>query len=460
MFSLSMARRSRAERPVVISTIVLNWNRSGLLERTVTSYLDTVRVPHELIIVDNASSDGSPDVIRRFCDRSSRVSAVYLRRNIGGEAFNKALRGARGCFLHLSENDLEFLPGWSEAVLEKFDAFPELGQLSLFGPVPSDEEVWELKPCGLRHSRGRIIYVTEHNVGTSSVLDRALWDGGLRVHNLPSTTGSFLFPDDGRLSADVRRRGRLVAWSDKYLVRNLGHSAQEIQTHPDYYAENYRTKPIGEETLARRMADWKAQPVPVRESFLLGGTAIAPEKSFPGPECPNPRLWSMLDGNTAEVECLEFLYGLVRLLKPELVLETGTWHGGMAIAIASALRQNGLGRLITFEIDQESCAVASRRLEAAGVKALVELRNESSLEAEVDGPIGLLILDSELSIRGEEFRRFRNSLKPGAIVVFHDTSTTHRVVREQIEALVAEGSLSAILIPSPRGLAVCQVKPI
>jgi predicted O-methyltransferase YrrM len=167
----------------------------------------------------------------------------------------------------------------------------------------------------------------------------------------------------------------------------------------------------------------------------------------------------MLDGNTAEVECLEFLYGLVRLLKPELVLETGTWHGGMAVAIASALRQNGLGRLITFEIDQESCAIASRRLEAAGVKALAELRNESSLEAEVDGPIGLLILDSELSIRGEEFRRFRQSLKPGAIVVFHDTSTTHRVVREQIEALVAEGSLSAILIPSPRGLAVCQVKP-
>ena len=43
-----------------ISTIVLNWNRQALLEQTLRSYAATVVGPCELMVIDNASSDGSP----------------------------------------------------------------------------------------------------------------------------------------------------------------------------------------------------------------------------------------------------------------------------------------------------------------------------------------------------------------------------------------------------------------
>lgn len=126
----------------VISTVVLNWNRSDLLKRTIESYLDTVSIPYEIIIVDNASRDDSRDVIDSFTATNTNISSVLLDENRGGEALNAGLELATGDLLHLSENDLEYLPGWSERVRDYFEVFDDLGQLSPFSPVPEDNEVW------------------------------------------------------------------------------------------------------------------------------------------------------------------------------------------------------------------------------------------------------------------------------------------------------------------------------
>jgi len=443
----------------LISTTLLNWNRADLLKTTLTSYVKTITVPHELFVIDNHSTDGSRDVIREFCAEQPVVTAVLLEDNLGGEAVNLGLERSRAPFLHISENDLEYLPGWSDAVLDLFETFPELGQLSLFGPVPTDEEAWDVKPCALRHRRGRIIYVTEHNVSTSCILRREVWDSGVRVHNLPTQEGQFLFPDDGRLSIETRAAGYWVAWAPHYLVRNLGHRGDEIITRSAYYLENYRSKSwFGLPGLAERLVRWTSQPHPIRRSFLFGDQDLSGEISEPHAECANPQLWSMIDGKTAEIETLEFLYGLTRLLKPGIVVETGTWHGHMTVAIAKALRQNGFGKLIAFEIDTDACEIARKRISAEGLTPYAEVRSQSSLEAEIEASIDLLVLDSALTVRAAEFRRLSPLLSPNAFIIFHDTSVTHEVVRQDVQQLAGEGLVSAIMIPSPRGLAVCQCR--
>ena len=441
----------------MISTTLLSWNRVALLERTLSSYVQTVSVPHELVIVDNGSTDGARDVIRGFLQQHPQYDAIFLDENIGGCAINLGLERSRGPLLHISENDIEYRPGWDRAILASFETFPELGQLSLFGPVPTDEEAWEVKPCTMRHRRGQIIYFTEINVGTSSVIARAVWDRNVRVHNLPTKDGTFLFPDDGRLSSEVRASGLWVAWAHKYLVRNLGHRGDEIKANPEYYLENYRSKDwFGLEGLRKRMDGWHSQQTPIRKSFLYGEEELSGEKSLPSPECPHPQQWSMLDGNTAEVETLEFLYAVVRLHKPSLIVETGTWHGHSAVALGKALRQNGFGRVITFEIDQEISEIAQRLVKAEGLCDFIELRNQSSLQATIADPIDMLLLDSELHLRVHEFERLRPQLRPGAIVIFHDTSTLHRIVREDVIRLTQQRLLTTLMFPSPRGLAVCQ----
>lgn len=222
----------------------------------------------------------------------------------------------------------------------------------------------------------------------------------------------------------------MVAWADHYLVKNVGHSMEEFQARFEYYRENYASKTsLNIDGWQRRIELQRARPRPTRSTFLPVQSRISPEKSPPSLECPEPQLWSMFEGWTAEVETIEFLYGLVRLIKPRVVVETGTWHGHAACAMGEALRANGRGRLITLETDPESCEIAQANIRTAKLSTLVEVVNGSSLEFVPTQHIDLLLLDSDLAAREPEFWHFAPHLTPGAFVAFHDTSQAHKVVR-------------------------------
>ncbi len=49
-----------------VSVIIVNWNGERFLERCLTALLEQTAKPHEIILVDNASTDGSLETARRF----------------------------------------------------------------------------------------------------------------------------------------------------------------------------------------------------------------------------------------------------------------------------------------------------------------------------------------------------------------------------------------------------------
>ena len=176
----------------------------------------------------------------------------------------------------------------------------------------------------------------------------------------------------------------------------------------------------------------------------------------PTPECPNPERWQMLDPQSAEVEVLDLLESLIRVVKPELIVETGTFIGHSAIRMARALRENGIGRIITIEYDPVVYAKAKQQIDASGVARWIECRNASSLDTTIHGAIDLFYSDSDINIREQEVRRFLPQIKPRGLVLIHDASSHFKVVREAALRLEAEGLLSVVLLSSPRGLCIAQ----
>ncbi len=440
----------------MISTIILNWNRDRLLKQTIESYFATVGPDRELVVVDNASSDGSVAYLKRI-ENEWPVKVIYLDENLGGEAYNLAIPLVSGDLIHLSENDQMFLPGWFEHVAASFNAFSKLGQLSLFGDTPTDDEAWEPKPAHLCFSKGKILYEAHGNVGTSSVLRAELFrDKALRVHNIAH--GTFLFPADGRLSADVKSAGYLVAWSDRYYVRNVGHEIGEFERNEAYYKENYSSKPwVGVEGWKQRIEKQKSLPVVARHCVALSDRAVLPEKTPQDVNGKAARLWSMFDGFTAETEVLDFLYVLTRLIKPAEVLETGTWLGLSTCAIARGLSENGFGRVTTLEVNAEAYDAALQSISSYGFEDVVNAQLCSSVDFAPDKHYDLALFDSDLSLRIEEFRRFRPWLSEGAIVLFHDVSAHHGVVAEGVRTLLNEGAIVGFDFPTPRGLFIGKV---
>lgn len=67
---------------------------------------------------------------------------------------------------------------------------------------------------------------------------------------------------------------------------------------------------------------------------------------------PTNAEFKMYNTGGVEQEVGEFLYGLVRILKPNHVLETGTHKGIASSYMGSALKENTKGKLTTVEYEQ------------------------------------------------------------------------------------------------------------
>jgi predicted O-methyltransferase YrrM len=193
----------------------------------------------------------------------------------------------------------------------------------------------------------------------------------------------------------------------------------------------------------------------MREATKRAGTLV-PEYHRPTLECPHPERWSMFDSMTAEVEVLEFLRTLVTTTKPKLVVETGAFMGVSTLWIAEALRMNGFGRIVSCEYDPKVFTTAKENIDASEFHDLIDLRNESSLEMKVDGTIELFFSDSDMPIREQEVRRYLPQISPFGLILMHDASSHLKQVRDAALKLEAEGLISVVLLPTPRGLVVAQ----
>lgn len=83
-----MRRATPGQRPAArsariidgkVSIVVLNWNARPFLARCLDSIVRYTREPYELIVVDNGSDDGSPEVVEQTVRVHPEVDVTFLR---------------------------------------------------------------------------------------------------------------------------------------------------------------------------------------------------------------------------------------------------------------------------------------------------------------------------------------------------------------------------------------------
>lgn len=98
-------------------------NRRTLVERAVASVLGQTHEAIELIVVNDASSDGTRDYLEALAAGDSRVQCVHMDRPGGAPAArNLAIRKARGQFITGLDDDDEFDPQRIETFLTHWHA--------------------------------------------------------------------------------------------------------------------------------------------------------------------------------------------------------------------------------------------------------------------------------------------------------------------------------------------------
>lgn len=96
----------------LISVVILNWNARRYLESCLKSVLNANYSNLEIILVDNASTDGSIEQVRDLIENNiKRVELIQNRENYGpARALNIGMRIARGEYITILGSDTEVDP--------------------------------------------------------------------------------------------------------------------------------------------------------------------------------------------------------------------------------------------------------------------------------------------------------------------------------------------------------------
>jgi len=111
-----------------LSIIIVNYNTKELLHNTIQSVIDTVKLPkYQIIIVDNASSDGSIEMVKK---QYHQVNLIENKDNLGfPKANNIGIKQALGRYILLLNSDTKVLDDCIQKCLDYMDINNEVGAL-------------------------------------------------------------------------------------------------------------------------------------------------------------------------------------------------------------------------------------------------------------------------------------------------------------------------------------------
>lgn len=124
-------------------------------------------------------------------------------------------------------------------------------------------------------------------------------------------------------------------------------------------------------------------------------------------------------------EAGRLLYALARATKPTTVVEFGMSFGISALHLASAVRDNGAGRVITTEISDTKITSAKQTFTDTGLDDLITVLEGDALTtlAEVDSPVDFVLLDGWKELYLPVIKLLEPKLSPGALVIADNTES-------------------------------------
>lgn len=141
--------------PSFITIVISTYNRAEQLPRAVKSVLNQTFSNFELIIVDNASTDKTQEVIQGFND--PRIRTIRHESNKGGSAArNTGIKLARGEYIALLDDDDEWFPEKLKKQVQKIEGCPATVGLVYSGSEIYDENKKKVEQVNHPAYRGQV----------------------------------------------------------------------------------------------------------------------------------------------------------------------------------------------------------------------------------------------------------------------------------------------------------------
>jgi ADP-heptose:LPS heptosyltransferase len=170
----------------------------------------------DLVITDNASTDGTWEWLQQFAKDHSNVKLIRNEENLGFiKPHNHALTLARGDYFVILNNDLEVCADWLPTMTAAFDQNPRLAICGLDGNCCALDDEMNGVPCA-----EKLEYVEASCFMIPTALERAF--------GLFSTYLHFAYGEDSDLSLRIREQGYDIATVDLPIRHVRAATAKQV----------------------------------------------------------------------------------------------------------------------------------------------------------------------------------------------------------------------------------------
>ena len=237
-----------------ITVLMAVYNDSGSLPAAVESILGQTRRDFRFLIMDDCSTDRTPELLRSYAQRDPRVEVVRLERNIGQTAaLNLGLRQARTPWIARMDADDYSAPDRLEKQMQALEETPDVGCLGT--------AVWEF-----REDPGQREGIVRRPLEHEEIRRAALLGAGM-IHGTILVRREELLACGGyderyRYASD---REMFIRLFRKVRGRNLPEPLMGLRRHP------------GQDSYSLKAAD---EYVEIFERSLAGNSFAGPERAI------------------------------------------------------------------------------------------------------------------------------------------------------------------------------------
>ena len=266
-----------------VSVTIVTFNSGRFIKRCLESVLAQRYANKEIIVIDNASTDGTADILEQFVDR---CRVVYNDENIGfAAAQNQAIRMSSGEWVLTLNPDVLLLPNFIQALADAGQMDPKIG--TVCGKLLTIRASFDLPDKPLVDSTG--IYFTpmlrhldrgSQEVDNGHYLNHEFVFGATAAAALYrrqmiddiAVDDEFFDPDFFvyREDADVAWRAQLLGWRCIYTPHARGYHVRNVLPGNRQSAASGDQHAFGEESLPDAHEEYHRRSVPAQLVFDHG----------------------------------------------------------------------------------------------------------------------------------------------------------------------------------------------
>jgi hypothetical protein len=162
-----------------VSVIIPAYNAAAFLQETIESVLSQTFTDWELLVVDDGSTDQTPDIVQHYQKVDSRIQLIRQANQGVSATRNSGVANSQGDYIAFLDADDQWLPQKLSAHLAHLAAKPEVGvsfgRVEIFNSTRPAQ--YQVSSARLTHLQPEL-FLSENPTTTTSnwFIRRAVWD--------------------------------------------------------------------------------------------------------------------------------------------------------------------------------------------------------------------------------------------------------------------------------------------